>query len=257
MKALVPRRLRNRFARARKRLRTGWRRRPATVARIGEWPRYLFELVRFVRSGVRFTSASARRYCVGRGLEIGGAAHNPFGLRSLNVDVTGSLDTAFKKLEIAACGKALPVDMVASGDAIPVADGSQDFVVSSHVLEHMPDPIGAMLEWDRVVRPGGVMFMIVPHKERTFDKQRPRTAIEHLIADHSASTPEPHGDANGHDHVWVTQDLVEVVEWMGGHLGVQWQILEVQDRDDKVGNGFTVIVRKCATRHALPDRDPA
>jgi len=257
MKALVPGRLRSRVAHMRKRLKSGWRRRPDTVSRLGEWPRYLAELVCFGWSGIGFTSAAARRYCAGRGLEIGGAAHNPFGLKSLNVDVSDSLDTTFKKLEIAACGKALPVDIIAPGDALPVTDGSQDFVVSSHVLEHLPDPIGAILEWDRVIRPGGVIFMIVPHKERTFDRERPRTPIEHLIADHRALTPEPHNDPNGHDHVWVTEDIVEVVEWMRDHLGVRWQILEVQDRDDKVGNGFTVIVRKCATRQALPDSGTA
>ncbi len=32
-------------------------------------------------------SALAHRYCRGTGLEIGGAAHNPFGLNTLNVDM--------------------------------------------------------------------------------------------------------------------------------------------------------------------------
>ena len=118
-------------------------------------------------------SALAHKYCVGKGLEIGGAAHNPFGLNTLNVDLTDSMETAFKEEEIRLCGRAMKVDIVAYGDNIPLRDGSQDFVVSSHVLEHFPNTIKALLEWDRLIRAGGIIFMIVPHKKRTFDKIEP------------------------------------------------------------------------------------
>ena len=57
-----------------------------------------------------------------------------------------------------------PVDIWAMGDRIPVPDRSEDFIVSSHVLEHLPNVIGAFLEWDRIVRDGGYVFMIVPLK---------------------------------------------------------------------------------------------
>ena len=189
-------------------------------------------------------SVLAHKYCVGQGLEIGGSAHNPFGLDARNVDMTDSLDTVFKREEVRLCGRALPVDIVASGDALPCADESQDFIVSSHVLEHFPDPIKALLEWDRLVRPGGIIFMIVPHKERTFDREKPRTPLQHLIDDFRSGNTQSHGDQNGHDHCWVTEDLLELIRWMIANLGLQWDIAEVQDRDDKVGNGFTVVIRK-------------
>ena len=41
-------------------------------------------------------SLLAKRYCRGLGLEIGGSAHNAFGLNTLNVDYTKEL-TLFKK----------------------------------------------------------------------------------------------------------------------------------------------------------------
>ncbi|MCG7851193.1 MAG: radical SAM protein, partial [Methanosarcinaceae archaeon] len=63
-------------------------------------------------------SALAHKYCIGKGLEIGGSAHNPFGLNTLNVDFTDSMDTKFKKEEVNLCGKALKVDIVANGDDI-------------------------------------------------------------------------------------------------------------------------------------------
>ncbi len=41
---------------------------------------------------------------------------------------------------------------------------------------------------------------------------------------------------NDHCSVWITEDFVELIRWLG------WNILHVQDTDDKVGNGFTVVV---------------
>ena len=52
-------------------------------------------------------SALAHKYCVGKGLEIGGCATNPFGLNTLNVDFTDSMDTVFKKEEIRLRGSLL------------------------------------------------------------------------------------------------------------------------------------------------------
>lgn len=189
-------------------------------------------------------SRLAHRYCKGAGLEIGGSAHNPFGLNTRNVDFTKEF-TAFKKLEVETCGEFLPVEVEAPGDRIPLPDESQDFVVSSHVLEHFPDPIAALLEWYRLVRKGGVIFTIVPHKERTFDRECPRTTLRELI-DRHAGKVQP--DANTHEHysVWVTEDVVELVRYMNdaGVYPSPVRIEAVQDRDDKAGNGFTIVLRK-------------
>jgi SAM-dependent methyltransferase len=193
-------------------------------------------------------SVLAHKYCIGKGLEIGGAAHNPFGLDTLNVDFTDSLETEFKKEERRRCGRAMKVDIVAFGDNIPLPDGSQDFVVSSHVLEHFPNPIKALLEWDRLIRAGGIIFMIVPHKERTFDKHQARTSLQHLIEDFLADNTAFHENPSGHDHCWITEDIVELVNWMIDTVHVKWEIAEVQNVDDKVGNGFTIVMRKKESR---------
>lgn len=193
-------------------------------------------------------SALAHKYCIGQGLEIGGSAHNPFGLNTLNVDFTDSMDTRWKKDENRFCGKALKVDLVANGDNIPLPDESQDFIVSSHVIEHFTDPIKALTEWDRLVKPGGIIFMIVPHKERTFEKELDCTSLEHLIEDFRTHNTKSHSIIpHGHNHCWVTEGFVEVINWMIDELHMKWEIVEVQDVDDKVGNGFTVIIRKLKT----------
>ncbi|MBP6034000.1 MAG: class I SAM-dependent methyltransferase [Candidatus Moranbacteria bacterium] len=182
-------------------------------------------------------SALAHRYLDGkRGLEIGGSAHNPFGLNTRNVDYTPD-DNQYKKMESVNVGSVLPVDILASGDAIPVPDESEDFVISAHVIEHFPDPIKALKEWYRIVKPGGYIFMIVPHKERTFDRDLSRTTLQEIIDRHEGRIqPEP--NINDHHSVWITEDMVELI----GYLG--WNIIETQDIDDKVGNGFTVVMQK-------------
>ncbi len=201
--------------------------------------------------GVFPESALAHTYCQGTGLEIGGSAHNPFGLDTLNVDLTDSMNTVFKQEEKRLCGRALEVDIVAGGDDVPFPDASQDFIVSSHVIEHFPNPIKALIEWNRLVKPGGIIFMIVPHKKRTFDRVAECTSLEHLIQDFENDATEPHADSDPqlHDHRWVTETFVELIQYMIEHLEMRWEIVEVRDVDDKVGNGFTVVIRK------LTDRD--
>jgi predicted SAM-dependent methyltransferase len=172
-----------------------------------------------------------------RGLEIGGGAHNPFGLKTLNVDYTEDCTTVFKKHEIELCGEYMKVDIVASGDDLPFKDETVDFVVSSHVLEHFYDPVKAIQEWLRVVKPGGYVFMIVPHKDRTSDRSKMRTRLSEIIDRHDHPHP-PAVDLHGHYSFWITQDVVNICK----HYG--WNIVVVEDVDDKVGNGFTVVLQK-------------
>ena len=40
-----------------------------------------------------------------------------------------------------------------------------DFVYSSHCLEHMHDPRAAILEWWKLVKPGGYLFVLVPDED--------------------------------------------------------------------------------------------
>jgi SAM-dependent methyltransferase len=67
-----------------------------------------------------------------------------------------------------------------------VADGSYDFVLASHVLEHVANPLRALSEWKRVVRVGGTILCILPHKRGTFDHKREFTSLEHMEEDFRA-----------------------------------------------------------------------
>jgi len=71
-----------------------------------------------------------------------------------------------------------------------VADHSYDFVLSSHNLEHFANPVKALKEWQRVIRPGGGLILVLPNGKRTFDHRREPTEVAHLLEDYERNTLE-------------------------------------------------------------------
>jgi SAM-dependent methyltransferase len=71
-----------------------------------------------------------------------------------------------------------------------IPSGRYDFVLSSHTLEHVANPLKALREWIRVLREEGTLVLIVPHKDGTFDHKRPVTDLDHLLDDYENNTAE-------------------------------------------------------------------
>ena len=71
-----------------------------------------------------------------------------------------------------------------------IADESLDFIIGCHVIEHVFDPIGTLVNAHRRLRPGGTLILVVPDRDRTFDRTRPLTKLEHLQLDHEL--PDDH-----------------------------------------------------------------
>jgi SAM-dependent methyltransferase len=71
-----------------------------------------------------------------------------------------------------------------------IPSGTYDFVLSSHMLEHTANPLGALQEWARILRAAGTLVLIVPHRDGTFDHRRPVTTLQHLIEDFEAGRSE-------------------------------------------------------------------
>lgn len=65
-----------------------------------------------------------------------------------------------------------------------------DFVVSSHNLEHVANPLLAIKESLRVLKPGGTLMIIVPRKESNFDHRRQVTTLDHLLKDYDQKIGE-------------------------------------------------------------------
>lgn len=48
------------------------------------------------------------------------------------------------------------------GNQLPFENNSIDRIIATHVLEHIPSPVDALTEWTRVLKPGGVLSLILP-----------------------------------------------------------------------------------------------
>ena len=130
-----------------------------------------------------------------------------------------------------------------------VADSSVDCVLSAHVIEHLPDPLGAIREALRIIRPGGIFMFAIPDKRYIFDHPRPVTSWSHLLEDletggeptryeayhecerYLGSLPEEKIDgrvklhmrarADVHFHTWTTETFVHMVEWACQQFGAE------------------------------------
>lgn len=113
----------------------------------------------------------------GIGVEIG-AGHSPIpGIWPVYVD-------CFKEFGFEACR----ADYYGHACRLPFHDHSLDYVASSHVLEHVANPVAALAEWYRVLRPGGLIYLVVPDRRHTWDHTRPRTTVDHLLEDYTRGT---------------------------------------------------------------------
>ena len=54
------------------------------------------------------------------------------------------------------------IDIVSDICAIPESEGSFDAILCTEVLEHVPDPLGAIDEFGRLLRPGGMLILTAP-----------------------------------------------------------------------------------------------
>jgi SAM-dependent methyltransferase len=68
--------------------------------------------------------------------------------------------------------------------ALPFADGEFGLVTMKHVLEHTPDPRAALREVHRVLRPGGGLFIAIPHGGYGKSRRRPLQSQFYLPARH-------------------------------------------------------------------------
>jgi SAM-dependent methyltransferase len=151
-------------------------------------------------------------------------------------------------------------DLVADLDTDRLAaieSASQDFVVASHVLEHLADPIGFLDDAYRVLRVGGVLLLLLPDRRCTFDRERDPTPLGCLIRDHEVAATVPddehllefllgadqgpdfvlpqdpddrarlfawHRDRSIHVHCWTDDEFSDVLGYCADVLGHRWAL---------------------------------
>lgn len=179
-----------------------------------------------------------------RGIEIGGAYHNAFGLMTINIDKFSHTDLSFEPYaneQVRLCGEVMPVDIVSPGDNIKVPSQSYDFVINSHVIEHFHNPIRAIQEWMRIATQ--YIFMIVPQRDALeSDKDKPLTELQEHI-DRYFNHVE--GTSDEHHSRWTANSFISMCDWICLQTwGKNWDIVRVDSPDDKVGNGFTIVLKQ-------------
>lgn len=158
--------------------------------------------------------AVAANYLKGAGLEIG-ALHNPLKMPS------GATVRYVDRMPVAELRKQYPEmasynliepDIIDNGEKLTtVGEATQDFVIANHFIEHCENPIDALMNFVRVLKKDGILFMCIPDKRYTFDKERPVTSFEHLVRDY---TEGPSWSRLGHYQEWVrcVEHITEGVE---------------------------------------------
>ncbi|MDQ5824341.1 MAG: methyltransferase domain-containing protein [Chloroflexota bacterium] len=226
----------------------------------------------------------ANKYLRGRGIEIG-ALHlplqTPMSAKVSYVDRM-SVDQLREHYPELAGEKLVHVDIIDDGEQLAtIRDASQDFVIANHFLEHCQNPVLALTNMIRVLKPGKVLYLAVPDKRYTFDVERPVTPIEHVLRDFEDG---PAWSKRQHFEEWVryvlkVEDAAEAEKRVSAlleedysihyHVWTQFELLElVQTLRSKQGLSFDIelflknagecifVLRKTGDEHSQPRGRP-
>ena len=214
----------------------------------------------------------AQRYVSGIGMEIGALAR-PLALPAKAsvsyVDRMSSNDLARVYPELG--DKPLvEVDIIDDGEYLRhTPDGSQDFIIANHFLEHCENPLGTIRHHLSKVKPAGILFYALPDKRFSFDTDRPLTPFEHLVADdrdgpgssrwkhyrewaqlvvgegdpqrrNACALTLMHSHYSIHFHVWDQHSFAGFLERAGSYLAGAFEVKECKAN----GGEFIVVLQR-------------
>jgi SAM-dependent methyltransferase len=228
-----------------------------------------------------------RAHLAGSGIEVG-PGHVPFevpaGVSVRYVDRLTSDEHSRLFPEMAGSFGFVEPDVLADLDTDrlgAIASESEDFVIGSHVIEHLADPLGFLDDVHRVLRPGGVLLILVPDRRYTFDRDRSPTPLACLVRDHDAGATAPddahlleflldvdqgpdfvlpddpeeraalfdwHRSRSIHVHCWTDDEFPEVLRYCVDDLGHEWTVVEQFGSEDGGGEFGYVLARSSHTR---------
>lgn len=112
----------------------------------------------YLRDGnaMQYILPIAKKFCVGEGMDIGGGKWPMPG--AFLIDAS-HVDARFR-------------------DPCNLPLGDVDYIFSSHCLEHLGNPVAALEHWKEKLRPGGTLFLYLPHPEMEYWK--PQFCRKHL-----------------------------------------------------------------------------
>ena len=145
----------------------------------------------------------------GRGLEIG-PSYNPLVPKSSGADIEtfdhvdqAGLVDKYKSDTSVDTSKIEPVDHVSRGrslaETIPER-GLYDYIIASHMIEHTPDMIGFVEDAAALLKPSGLLVLVVPDCSFCFDVFRPLSSTGQILQAHIEGRRQ-HTPGIGFDHV--------------------------------------------------------
>lgn len=180
----------------------------------------------------------------GRGLEIGALEHPIVERGDAEVLYVDHADTDELREKYAGdenVGAIVEVDVVWGDSPLAAALGPRvpvDWVVASHVIEHVPNPIGWLDELASVMRDGAVLSLAIPDKRYCFDIHRRQTNAADIVGAWLAGSHRPN-PAAVYEFYACLADVDASQAWAGAYT--------VEPFDEDVERGIEWARRSAAT----------
>jgi SAM-dependent methyltransferase len=133
---------------------------------------------------------------------------------------------------------------IGAADSLPVPDGSLDFVFSSHVFEHLPNPLGHLVHWHKKLKPGGLILAVVPDVAGWKDYVFSPCKLSELLNEYQTGDMFPslnhyqrwvtgrqlrtdpgellQSGRSIHVHFYTNRNMAELLQWAVDHLGFDY-----------------------------------
>ncbi len=103
---------------------------------------------------------------------------------------------------------------IAHNSVVELTKRKFNFIIANHVLEHVPNPIKAVMNIWAGLEDNGYLVLSIPDKNYTFDKDRLLTPYEHLLAEYYLDVHEVSDEhyiealQHIHPHVFDSKDAL-------------------------------------------------
>lgn len=151
-------------------------------------------------------------------------------------------------------------------------EASFDFVIASHLLEHLAQPFRMLDEIWRVLKPNGLAVVFLPDRRRTFDRKRVCQSFEHFFDEYQRASHEVdiddlrdyllkvenyslveldndfvkfHLARSIHVHAWTDKEFIRIFSQMQRFAKYNFEITEaVSSSGNKNFEEFGFVLRK-------------
>lgn len=171
----------------------------------------------------------ASKHLHGRGIELG-AQMIPTKTRATVEYVDVLSNEALESRYNLPVSHLVPLTHVIDGNNLSVyRDGELDFLIANHVLEHFDDPVGGLVEWLRILKHGGRLFITLPnHRSNCYDWQRVPARYDHLERDYVDPVGRPERNLKHYE------DFAQAInQWSDGDPRIIRQAMEWTEANDR------------------------